>query len=391
MMKFSKIKIFAMPLMFLACVCFSIIFGAYIPYDLKSLFYSISLAIKEFLIFSLPFIIFSLVFNSIRRLGTNALKFIAIIIPLICFSNFLNTMLSYASSLFFIWLGTMKTVANIHQGSSSLIPMFSISIPKIISNESALVFGGIFGLMSGFFKNDFFQKMSDVFSRSQKYFFKILPPVMPLFIIGTTIKLQHDEMLSVICKNYLPILLTFMISAYGIVLIQFILLSSLNFKRFILYIQNILPAVITGFGSMSSAAALPLSIDAAEKNSFNKENAGIIVPATVNVHLIGDCFFIPMISIAVMISFGFEAPSFSDYLIFAFYFMLAKFAVAAVPGGGILVMLPILQKYLGFNSDMLGLITAVYILFDPVITACNVAGNGSLAIIFDRILNKTKK
>jgi Na+/H+-dicarboxylate symporter len=49
------------------------------------------------------------------------------------------------------------------------------------------------------------------------------------------------------------------------------------------------------------------------------------------------------------------------------------------------MMLPILEKYLGFNADMLGLITAIYIMFDPIITGCNVAGNGSFAIIFDKI------
>jgi Na+/H+-dicarboxylate symporter len=34
---------------------------------------------------------------------------------------------------------------------------------------------------------------------------------------------------------------------------------------------------------------------------------------------------------------------------------------------------------------MLALVTALYILFDPFITACNVAGNGALAIVFDKI------
>lgn len=389
-MSIHKIKNFVMPIILLICVLFSIFFGEYIPYNLKSFFYSISLTIKELLIFFLPFIIFSLVFNSIRKLETNALKFIAIIIPLICFSNFINTILSYMTSILFNWFGMIKSVAKVNQESSLLIPIFPINIPKIISNDSALILGCILGLISGFFKADVFRKISNTFNSFQKYFFKILTPIMPLFIIGTSLKLQHDGMLSTICKDYFPILLVFIISAYGVVLTQFILLSSCNFKKFILYLKNILPAVITGFGSMSSAAALPLSIKAAENNSLNKENAAIIIPATVNVHLAGDCFFIPMISIAVMISFEIDIPTFSNYLIFAFYFMLAKFAIAAVPGGGILVMLPILQKYLGFNTDMLGLITALYILFDPIITACNVAGNGSMAIIFDKILCRTK-
>ena len=51
-------------------------------------------------------------------------------------------------------------------------------------------------------------------------------------------------------------------------------------------------------------------------------------------------------------------------------------------------MLPILEQYLEFNSDMLSLITALYILFDPIITSANVLGNGTFAKIIDIITPK---
>jgi Na+/H+-dicarboxylate symporter len=143
--------------------------------------------------------------------------------------------------------------------------------------------------------------------------------------------------------------------------------------------------VAAGFGSMSSAAALPLSLKAAKSNLHNEDNAAIIIPASVNIHLVGDCFFIPLVALAIIISFGQELPNIFTYTSFAIQFVVAKFAVAAVPGGGILVMLPILQSQLGFSADMLGVITALYVLFDPFITACNIAGNGALAIAFDKI------
>ena len=64
--------------------------------------------------------------------------------------------------------------------------------------------------------------------------------------------------------------------------------------------------------------------------------------------------------------------------------MLAKYTGTAVPGGGINVKLPILEGYLGFNSSMLSLITALYVLFDPVITCANVLANGAFAKMIDR-------
>lgn len=388
----SSIKNFAMPIVFLGTLLFSILFGEIIPYFLKSFLYATSLTIKECLIFILPVVIFALVYNAIGRLGKGALKFIAMILPLICCSNFLNTLLSYFSSLSFIKLGIINNVIEgTNTSAKQLSPFFEISLPKLLSNDLALLFGLISGFTGNFVKNNFVIKLPSFFDLIIRYFFKILIPIMPFFIVGTTLKLQHEGMLCEICTKYLPILLVFIISAYGFVLLQLFLLSNMKVPKFMEYIKNIIPAVITGFGSMSSAAALPLSIKAAEANSYDKKNAGIIVPATVNIHLVGDCFFIPMMAIAIMVSFGMEIPSLSQYLVFSMYFVIAKFAVAAVPGGGVLVMLPVMQAYLGFTPDMLGLITALYVLFDPIITSCNIAGNGSMAIVFDRLTSFYKR
>ena len=139
---------------------------------------------------------------------------------------------------------------------------------------------------------------------------------------------------------------------------------------------------------MSSVAAMPLTLVGVEKNAKNPEVSRSIIPATVNIHLIGDCFAIPIFAFAILKSFGVLEPSCFNYIVFAFYFVLAKFSVAAVPGGGILVMLPILETYLGFNGEMLSLITTLYILFDPLITSANILGNGAFALC---IGNKIKE
>lgn len=381
----STIKNFAMPLVFLGALLFSLFFCSVIPFEIKSFLYAISLSIKELLIFSLPFVIFSLVFSSITKLGSKAIKYIVIIIPLICFSNFTNTILSYFASSGIVNFGLNIDAINDSQDALKLIPYFDFSIKKILSNDIALLSGVISGLILGIFRNETASRLSDKLNVFTKYFFKILVPIMPFFIVGTALKLQHDGILASICSKYLPILFVFIVSAYGFVTFQFFVLSKFKVSKVAEYLKNIFPAVVTAFGSMSSAAALPISIKAAEKNLENKNNAGIIVPSTVNIHLVGDCFFIPMIALAVMTSFGMEFPSLGKYIIFSLHFVLAKFAVAAVPGGGVLVMLPVMQNYLGLSSDMLAIVTALYILFDPIITACNVCGNGALAIVFDKL------
>ncbi len=390
----SVIKNFAMPLVFLGALLFSLFFGNSLPIDIKSFLYAISVSIKVGLIFVLPFVIFSLVFSSVTKLGASALRYILIIVPLICASNFTNTNLSYFVSR--IFSGVIK-VTPITQSAVKLEPFFSFQLINPITNDMALLSAAVLGILFGFLKNGWSEKVSGLLDGFSNAFFKILVPIMPFFIVGTALKLQHDGMLKIMCEQYMPVLLVFVGTAYSYVFLQFLILTGFNFARTGACLRNIFPAIVTALGSMSSVAALPMSIKAAEKNlslrpdsdkAREKSIAGIIVPSTVNIHLVGDCFFIPMLALAVMSSFGMELPSISQYLIFSLHFVLAKFAVAAVSGGGILVMLPIMQAYLGFSSDMLAFITALYVLFDPIITACNVAGNGAMALIFDRISQK---
>lgn len=376
---------FVIPLVFLCSFLFPMFFCSVVPGEVKAFLYSVSLSTKECLIFSLPIIIFALVFCSAIRLGINAIKYILIIVPLVCCSNFLNTMLSYLISLVIVDFGQDIQLVQNAVSTEQLSPAFEISLKNLVSNDAALLSGVILGLIACFLNEAITQKIVRFLEIITKYYFKVLTPIMPFFIIGTALKLQHDGVLVQIFERYLPILLMFVASAYCVVLLQYLALAGFNLPKAMTYLKNVFPATITAFGSMSSASALPLSIKAAEKNSEQKNNAGVIVPSTVNIHLVGDCFFIPMVAIAVLASFNIGIPSVFDYVIFAVHFVLAKFAVAAVPGGGILVMLPILQQYLGFSPEMLALITALYVLFDPLITACNVGGNGAFAILFDKI------
>jgi Na+/H+-dicarboxylate symporter len=218
-------------------------------------------------------------------------------------------------------------------------------------------------------------------------FFKKFLCVIPLFILGFVIQMYHDQVMGQIIRSYGLVfaLISCAVFAY-IALIYFTAVGN----RFFECLKNMMPAAIAGFGSMSSAASMPLTILGTEKNAQNPDLARSVIPATVNIHLIGDCFAIPIFAFAVLKSFGVAEPAFFSYLVFSAYFVLAKFSVAAVPGGGILVMLPILESYLGFDPAMLSLITALYILFDPVITCANVLGNGGFAMVVDRLLGKKK-
>ena len=73
-----------------------------------------------------------------------------------------------------------------------------------------------------------------------------------------------------------------------------------------------------------------------------------------------------------------------------FIMMLGIIMVAApgVPGGGIMASLGIIQSILGFDEAQQGLMIALYMAMDSFGTACNVTGDGAVALIVDRIERK---
>ena len=382
----SILKKIKLPLILFVEIIFCLALGDIIPEHIKSFLYSISLSMKTVLMFVLPAIIFSFVVSSMSDLKQGALPFVILLFSMICMSNFISTCIAgFIGSLAFNNLGI---IPSLQVTSVELMPLWNLMLPKLIPNEVALGTGLVLGLTLSFIS---WKQGKDLAHALQKISIAILNkafiPVIPIFLVGFLLKLQHDQLLVMICKNYLSIFLMISVLLIIYLVLMYGFACNFNRSRWGASLRNMLPAALAGFSSMSSAAAMPLTILASEQNCNNKNIARGVVPITTNIHLVGDCFGIPIMALAIILSFGGTLPSFADYMIFASFFVLAKFAVAAVPGGGILVMLPILEQNLGFSGEMLSLITMLYMMFDPVLTGSNVMGNGGFAMVISRIVS----
>jgi len=100
--------------------------------------------------------------------------------------------------------------------------------------------------------------------------------------------------------------------------------------------------------------------------------------------MLGDALGIPVMALSLYVVQYHNMPEFSSYLIFAISYVLAKFAAAGIPGGTIIVMIPVLESSLQFTPEMSGIILMMYILFDPFCTAFNIFGNGLFPIVFEK-------
>lgn len=333
----------------------------------------------------LPLIIFGLLFKAAINLAHNATRIIGLILVCVCCSNFVSTFLSHYVGM---WVYTFDLSLLLPQDTQGLTAAWTVNFPQFIANNHAMILGLISGIGLGMIKSNLTQKIVSFVDLMVSKILSTLTYLIPIFVAGFILKLQHDGVMYTIIKNYTKVFAIIATAQFGYIFLAYWALYSVSLKGCLQAIQNILPAAITGFSTMSSAAAMPLTIIGAENNASNKDIARSVIPATVNIHLVGDCFAIPIFAYAILKNFGAAEPTLFNYLIFTFYFVLAKFSVAAIPVGGIIVMLPILERYLGFNGEMMSLITALYILFDPVITCANILGNGGFAKGIDRLCSK---
>ncbi len=382
-----------MPFILILVIIAIVFLDSLIPFSVKQFLYAMALSIKSIIIFLLPFIIFCLLFKAAIMLSKNATRIIGLVLIFICCSNFLSTFLAHFVGS---WIHHFDlSLLTPQEEASSLVPLWIFALPKLVENSHAMFAGIISGILVGYLAP---HAVAATIAKQLEGWVEVLLKafvyIIPFFVAGFVIKLQYDDVVTTIFKEYTLIFLFVCLAQFTYIFVVYFLLSHCKVKEFIRLVRNMLPAMIGGFSTMSSAATMPLTLMGAENNAKNKEIANAVVPITVNVHLTGDCFAITIFAYAVLKSFGMDEPSLMAYLIFALYFVLAKFSVAGVPGGGILVMLPILEAHLGFTPEMLSIMTGLYILFDPVITSANVLGNGAFAKMVDNFthwMNSFKK
>jgi len=377
-----------MPFVLLAVILSIFCFERFIPLELKSILYALSLSIKSVILFVLPIIIFSLLFCAALRLADRATKIIGLIIAGVCISNFIATFVSHYVGQ---WVYRFDLSLFVPTESISLKPYWLFELPRFIANDKAMFAGLILGIISSLVRFQYAHVLAKKMEKVVSIILNTIIYMIPFFVAGFVIKLQYDGVMATIIKDYALIFVVIACAQFFYITCMYLLANRFNISKVIESIKNMLPAALTGFSTMSSAAAMPFTIIGSEKNCEDKNIARAVIPATVNIHLMGDCFAIPIFAYAVLKNFGVAEPSLLSFVIFACYFVFAKFSVAAIPGGGILVMLPILESHLGFNGQMMSLITALYILFDPVITCANVLGNGEFAMIIDRLHSRLNK
>ncbi|MGL9760972.1 MAG: cation:dicarboxylate symporter family transporter [Wolbachia sp.] len=215
----------------------------------------------------MPFIIFSLIFNSINNLKNAAITFIILLLVAVFLSNLFLSLIGYLTEYII--------TQNLHISSEIVLPQSELSspwrfkLPALISNFHAL----LLGLITVVTVHRIIPQKSDIIAKklANIAFFllrRILIPVMPVFILGFVLKLQHDKALSAVFEDYIAIFTIMIIVIYTYVILLYGIANSFKVKDWLTSMRNMLPAIVTAIATSSSSATIPVTL---------KESKGAII------------------------------------------------------------------------------------------------------------------
>ena len=212
-------------------------------------------------------------------------------------------------------------------------------------------------------------------------------PLLPLYIFGIFLNMTYVGQVFSILTVFIKIIGIIFLIHIGILLLQFAIAGGLSGKNPLRLLWNMLPAYFTALGTQSSAATIPVTLQQTRQNDVSEDVAGFVVPLCATIHMSGSTLKIVACALALMIMQGMP---YDFGMFFGFICMLGITMVAApgVPGGAIMASLGLLQSMLGFNQEAQALMIALYIAMDSFGTACNVTGDGAIAVIMEKIMGK---
>lgn len=347
----------------------------------------------NFLNFCIPLIIIGFVIPGIADLGEGAGKTLAQTTGVAYLSTVIAGSLAFAvdMALFPSLVHADMFMADAQNAEeTALSGLFTIEMPPIMGVMEALLISFILGLGLTLVKDKTLKVAIDDFAAIiTKLVASVVIPLLPIHVYGIFAKLTYAGTIMELMTSFVKVFAVILVLHVVILLFQYTVAGTAAKKNPFGLIKNMIPAYTTAIGTQSSAATIPVTVECTKKNGVSDAIAEFVCPLCATIHLSGSTITLTSCSIAVMMMMG-QPVTFGK--MFPFILMLGVTMVAApgVPGGAVMAALGILQSMLGFDETMQGLMIALYIAQDSFGTACNVTGDGAIAVFMDAITGKKK-
>ena len=363
--------------------------GLIAPAWMVRIFLTFNGIFSQFLGFAIPLIIVGLVAPAISDIGKTAGKMLLITVGIAYGSTVFAGIVSYLTGAT-LFPGMIQSGAALQEVASAaeLAPYFTVTIPPLMNVMTALILAFTLGLglaaLDSHTLKDAIHDFEQVIIKTIK---SAIIPLLPLYIFGIFLNMTYVGQVFSILTVFIKIIGIIFLIHIGILILQFAIAGGFAKKNPFKLLWTMMPAYFTALGTQSSAATIPVTLEQTRKNGVSEEVAGFAIPLCATIHMSGSTLKIVACALALMIMQGMP---YDFGMFFGFICMLGITMVAApgVPGGAIMASLGLLQSMLGFGQEAQALMIALYIAMDSFGTACNVTGDGAIALIVDRIMGR---
>lgn len=380
----KKLKLGLLPKIIIA-IALGVALGGVLPAWCSRIFMTFNALFSQLLGFAVPLIIVGLVTPAIADVGRGARRMLIVTTLLAYGATIAAGLISYFTGvLTFPSMIDAKLALDGATAAEKLAPYFSVEIPPLMGVMTALVTSFVFGLGIAYLKGDVLRRgaeeMRDVVTMMIS---SVIIPLLPIYIFGIFLDITAAGEVMQVLEVFVKIIGVIFVLHIAWLLLLYSVAGGVAKRNPLKMLATMLPAYFTALGTQSSAATIPVTLEQSRKMGVSESVSGFVIPLCATIHLSGSMLKIVACALALMIMQGID---YNFGLFFGFICMLGITMVAApgVPGGAIMAALGVLSSMLGFTPDDQALMISLYVAMDSFGTACNVTGDGALAIIIDK-------
>lgn len=167
---------------------------------------------------------------------------------------------------------------------------------------------------------------------------------------------------------------------HGIVLVLIMLFIA---RRGFDYLLGMARALVTAFGTASSSATLPLTMECARENKVNPKAVKFVLPLGATINMDGTALYEAAAVLFIAQAYGIDLTMTQQALVFITA-TLAAIGAAGIPEAGLVTMVIVLTA-VGLPLDGIALLLAVDWFLDRFRTTINVWGDSVGAAVIDRL------
>lgn len=343
----------------------------------------------QLLKFFIPLIIVGLVTPAIADVGGRAGRMLLLTVVLAYAFTVLSGLFAYGFSTALFPSALPSTGAAMFGLQSSVAneyaPFFTIAVPPLMDVMTALVLSFSLGLGMAVLRGSVLKRGFDELSAIITMVIgRVIIPLLPPYIFGIFLNMAAVGQVASVLTAFVAIVAIIFVMTVVLLLLQYAVAGIVTRRNPLRLLRTMLPAYFTALGTSSSAATIPVTLRQTVQNGVAPSVAGFTVPLCATIHLSGSTLKITSCAVALMLMQG-VAFDFAQMLGFVMMLGVTMVAAPGVPGGAIMAALGVLEGVLGFSSAQQTLMITLYIAMDSFGTACNVTGDGAIALIINRI------